>query len=135
MMGYNPRAIPSVFPKTSVPSVEQRLDNLQKVREEAQAAHELARQRMAERITRGFSPFKKGQKVWLEAKNLRFLSDHKKLAMKRQGPFEIIEVLGVTTERRVRIRDTYETSRSADECLCSESGARLDGQGWRQEVY
>ena len=99
MMSYNPRAIPSVFPKTSVPSVEQRLDTLQKVREEAQAAHELARQRMAERITRGFSPFKKGQKVWLEAKNLRFLSDHKKLAMKRQGPFEIIEVLGPLTYR------------------------------------
>ena len=29
----------------------------------------------------------------------------------------------------------YEMSRSTDECLCSESGARLDGQGWRQEVY
>ncbi len=70
MIGYNPHAIPSIFPKTSVPSVEQRLDTLQKVREEAQAAHELARQRMAECITRGFSPFKKGQKVWLEVKNL-----------------------------------------------------------------
>ncbi len=41
----------------------------------------------------------------------------------------------VTTEHRVRIGDTYKTSRSADECLCSESGARLDGQGWRQGVY
>ena len=40
----------------------------------------------------------------------------------------------VTTERRVRIRDTHETSRSADEHLCSESGAKLDGQGWRQDV-
>ena len=41
----------------------------------------------------------------------------------------------VTTEHQVRIRDTYKTSRSTNECLCSESGARLDGQGWRQEVY
>ena len=97
MMGYNPRAIPTVVPKTTVPAVEERLENLEKARQEAMAAHELARQRMAERITRGFTPFTKGQKVWLEAKNLRFLKDHKKLAMKRQGPFEIIEVLGPLT--------------------------------------
>ena len=97
MMGYNPRAIPAVTAKTKVPAVEERLDNLQKARLEAMAAHELARQRMAERITRGFAPFQKGQQVWLEAKNLRFLTDHKKLAMKRQGPFEIIEVLGPLT--------------------------------------
>ena len=97
MMGYNPRAIPAVVPKTTVPAVEERLENLEKARQEAMAAHELARQRMAERVTRGFTPFTKGQKVWLEAKNLRFLKDHKKLAMKRQGPFEITEVLGPLT--------------------------------------
>lgn len=97
MMGYNPKAIPSVHPTTMVPAVEERLGNLEKVRLEAMAAHELARQRMAERVTRGFTPFKKGQKVWLEAKNLRFLKDHKKLTMKRQGPFEIMEVLGTLT--------------------------------------
>ena len=96
-MGYNPRAIPAVQPNTTVPAVEERLNNLEKARTEAMAAHEMARQRMTERITRGFVPFKKGQKVWLEAKNLRFLMDHKKLAMKRQGPFEIMEVLGPLT--------------------------------------
>ena len=96
-MGYNPRAIPSVTPKTVVPAVEERLDNLEKVRQEAMAAHELARQHMAQRITRGFKPFEKGQKVWLEAKHLRFLKDNKKLAMKRQGPLTIVEVLGPLT--------------------------------------
>ena len=97
MMGYNPRAIPSVTPKTVVPAVEERLDNLEKVRQEAMAAHELARQHMAQRITRGFKPFEKGQKVWLEAKHLRFLKDNKKLAMKRQGPLTIVKVLGPLT--------------------------------------
>ena len=57
MMGYNPQAIPAVTAKTKVPAVEERLDNLQKAHLEAMAAHELARQRMAERITRGFTPF------------------------------------------------------------------------------
>ena len=32
MMGYNPQAIPSVTPKTTVPVVEEHLDNLEKVR-------------------------------------------------------------------------------------------------------
>ena len=99
MMGYNSRAIPTVQTQTAIPAVEERLENLQKVRLKAMAAHELARQRMAERITKGFTPFKKGQKVWLEAKNLRFITDHKKLAMKRQGPFAITDVLGPLTYR------------------------------------
>lgn len=99
MMGYNPRAIPTVYPTTDVPAAEERLAELAKARDEAAAAHELARQKMAERITRGFKPFSKGQKVWLEAKNLRFITDHKKLAAKRQGPFPITEVLGPLTYR------------------------------------
>ena len=63
------------------------------------AAHELARRKMAERITSQFTPFTKGQKVWLEAKNLRFFHDNKKLAAKRHGPFEITEVIGPLTYR------------------------------------
>ena len=115
MMGYNPRSIPSVIPRTLVPSVEERLGNLEKARLEAMAAHELARQHMAERITRGFTPFTKRQKVWLEAKNLRFLTDHKKLAMKRVGPLEIVEVLGPLTYRlklpqQWRIHDVFHAS-------------------------
>ena len=97
MMGYNPRAIPTVVPPTNVPAVEKHLDNLQQARQEAEAAHELARQRMAERIIRDFTPFKKGQQVWLDSKNLRFFQDHKKLQLKQQGPFKITEVLGPLT--------------------------------------
>jgi tRNA(Leu) C34 or U34 (ribose-2'-O)-methylase TrmL len=70
MMGYEPQAIPTAFPKTNIPSVEQRILNLQKAREEAIAAHDLARQKMAEGTTRGFTPFRKGSKVWLEGTNL-----------------------------------------------------------------
>lgn len=99
MMGYHPRAFPSVFSTSHVPAVEDRLTAIQKARNEAAAAHELARQKVAERITRGFTPFIKGQKVWLDSKNLRFITDHKKLAPKRQGPFPIEEVLGPLTYR------------------------------------
>ena len=82
MMSYNPRAIPTIIPPTNVSAVEERLDNLWQARQEAEAAHKLARQRMAERINRDFTPFKKGQQVWLDSKNLRFFQDHKKLRLK-----------------------------------------------------
>ena len=70
MMGYEPIALPITYPKSNVPAVEQRITALQCTCDEALATHELARQLMAERITRGFTLFKEEEKVWLEAKNL-----------------------------------------------------------------
>ena len=40
-----------------------------------------------------FTPFKKGEKVWLDTWNLK-MTYHKKMAPKREGPFEIGEVIG-----------------------------------------
>lgn len=93
MMGYDPALIPIAYPRTNVPLVQDRLTELQKARDEALAAHELARQVMRDRITGKFTPFKLGQKVWLEGKNLRLSYATRKLAPKREGPFEIVEVL------------------------------------------
>jgi Chromo (CHRromatin Organisation MOdifier) domain len=92
-MGYNPISIPTAYPVTNIPATQERLLILQEARKEANAAHELARQKMMERITRGFTPFKKGDKVWLESKHLKFRYESKKLAPKREGPFTISEVL------------------------------------------
>jgi len=97
MMGYNPRAIPPIIEKTNVPSVEDRLQTLKRVREEAFALHELARQTMLNRTRNKFEPFKQGQKVWLESKNLKLAYSTRKLAPKREGPFTIKEVLGPVT--------------------------------------
>ena len=65
-------------------------------REEALAAHELARTRIANRKQSNFTPFKKNQKVWLDTRNLK-MNHHKKIAPKQEGPFEIEEVLGPVT--------------------------------------
>jgi hypothetical protein len=67
-------------------------------REEALAAHELARTRMANRRQSTFTPFTIGQKVWLDTRNLK-TSHHKKMSPKREGPFEIDEILGPVTYR------------------------------------
>jgi hypothetical protein len=65
-------------------------------REEALAAHELARTRIANQKQSNFTPFQKNQKVWLDMRNLK-MSHHKKIAPKREGPFKIDKVLGPVT--------------------------------------
>ena len=97
MMGYEPRAYPP-FGKTFLPSLENRLSNLSKARDEAQAAHKLAQLWMREQITSKFTPWKVGEKVWLETTNLH-MNGPKKLQMRRTGPFEIEEVVSRTAYR------------------------------------
>jgi hypothetical protein len=91
-------AIPTTFEHTKYPAIEERMKQLIRDREEALAAHELARRQMAEMKKNTFSPFIKGQKVWLDTRNLKTFY-HKKMAPKREGPFEIEEVLGPVTYR------------------------------------
>ena len=74
------------------------MKTLQKNREEALAAHELARTRMIERGKSTFIPFKLGDKVWLDTWNIK-TNYHKKIGPKREGPFEITKVIGPVTYR------------------------------------
>ena len=48
---------------------------------------------MSSRSRRGFKPFIKGDKVWLEARNLKCLIINLKFAPKREGLFTITKVL------------------------------------------
>jgi hypothetical protein len=93
MNGEAPVAIPTTFKNTKFPSVAKKIKNLVTSREEALAAHELARSHMAERIKSNFVSFKKGQMVWLDSRHLK-TNYHKKMALKQEGLFEIEEVLG-----------------------------------------
>jgi hypothetical protein len=79
--GEAPVAIPTTFENTKFPSVAERIKNLVTSREEALAAHELARSCMAKRIKSNFAPFKKGQMVWLDLRHLK-TNYHKKMAPK-----------------------------------------------------
>ena len=96
MFGDSPLAIPHSFENTRFPAVEAKMKQLQKNQKEALAAHELARTRMIEQKRSHFIPFQKGEKVWLDSRNLKTLY-HKKMAPKREGPFEITDVLGPLT--------------------------------------
>ena len=43
-------------------------------------------------------PFKQGDKVWLDTRNIK-MNYHKKIGPKREGPFEIVKVIGPVTYR------------------------------------
>ena len=65
-------------------------------REEALAAHKLARTRLANWKQSKFTLFEKGQKVWLNTQNFK-TGHHKKITPKCEGPFKIEETLGPVT--------------------------------------
>ena len=91
MMGYEPQAYPPRG-KIFLPNLENRLSNLSAAHDNAQATHKLAQQKMKERITSKYTPWKVGDKVWLETTNLH-MNGPKKLQMKRTGPFEVEEAI------------------------------------------
>jgi hypothetical protein len=88
MFGDSPIAIPQSFEHTKFPDIEDKMKRLIWNREEALAAHELARTRMMERHKSTFTPFQKGDQVWLDTRYLK-TSHHKKIVPWREGPFEI----------------------------------------------
>ena len=96
MFGDTPVAIPLSFENTKFPNIEGKMKTLIKNREEALAAHELARARMIDRRKSTFTPFKQGDRVWLDTRNLK-TNYHKKIGPKREGPFEITKVIGPVT--------------------------------------
>ena len=94
-MGYEPQALPSLTRNSPLPAFEQRIKELNIAREEALAAHKLARLTMKNRIHSKFKPFKIGGNVWLEARNLKHNIINPKFSPKREGPFTITKVLSV----------------------------------------
>ena len=94
--GYEPRAYPPLG-RAFLLALENCLTALEEAQKEALAAHETAHQIMKERNTWNFSPWKVGDKVWLEATNLHLNYPSRKLAPKWLGPFKISQVLSSLT--------------------------------------
>ena len=114
ILGYEPRDYPKIG-QTFLPSLEDWLNLLDQACDKALAAHDKTHQIMKEWITSKFTPWKVGDKVWLEGKNLRLHYPTRKLAPRREGPFEISHVISPLTYRLQlpptwKIHDVFHTS-------------------------
>jgi hypothetical protein len=69
--GTDLKGIPTAFPQISAPAVENRLNELMKIQQEALAAHELACQQIIQQKPGYFLPFEKGDLIWLSSKNIK----------------------------------------------------------------
>ena len=98
MHGEPPKTLPITFEKTKYPTIEERRHTLIRDREEALAVHELAMRRIADRRKNRFTPFKKGDLVWLDTRNIK-MTNNPKIGPQREGPFLISDVLGPLTYR------------------------------------
>jgi hypothetical protein len=96
IQGNSPISIPITFSHTKFPLIKEKIKQMINDREEALAAHELARTRIANGKQLSFTPFEKNQKVWLDMRNLK-MNHHKKIAPKQEGPFKIDKVLRPVT--------------------------------------
>ena len=95
IMGYVPRARIKRFTSNHSPTVNQRLKDVQEARNQAQEAMTRAQDqwKKGRDPKKDFTPYETGQKVWLNAKNLKTSHPFTKLVPKRYGPFEIIKKL------------------------------------------
>ena len=98
MFVESPVAIPLSFESTKYLSMEDKMKTLLQNRQEALAAHELARSQMTDKWRSTFTPFKKGDQVWLDSRNMKTIY-HKKMKPKWEECFVITKVLGLVTYR------------------------------------
>ena len=114
ILRYEPRDYPKIG-QMFLASLEDRLTLLEQAWDEALAVHQKAQQLMKEWITTKFVPWKVGDKVWLEGKNLCLHYPTKTLALRREGPFEISQVISLLTYHLCllptwRIHDVFHAS-------------------------
>ena len=96
MFGDTLIAVPLSYKNTKFPAIEYKMKTLIRNVEEALAAHELAHTRVIKWQKSTFTPFKLGDQVWLNMRNLK-TNHHKKIRPRRAGPFKIIKVIGPVT--------------------------------------
>ena len=63
MIGYSLRSLPDLFFQIKLLTVEQRIQKLQNIWDEARAAYQIAQQKIRDRQKGHFIPFRIGEKV------------------------------------------------------------------------
>ena len=97
--GYHPiDNYPAEVVESNVPAAEEYVENLAKFRKDMRETLILARERMAKYYNRNISEkeptFKVGDKVMVNAKNIKPKRKSKKLDHKMRGPFKVKRLIG-----------------------------------------
>ena len=119
--GYQPDFHAPIGHRSNIPSLEERLDRMEKARQDAQAALRLAKERMKAAWERGKNKahsFNIGDKVWLSAKEVKLKQPSPKLGPRQLGPFEVTERIGdldyrLKLPRTLRLHDVFHVDRLA----------------------
>ena len=93
--GYTPDfTIPAGRP-TGIPVLDKRLQLLQSIWKDAEAALRLSKKRMQSQVHQRHAPyqFKVREKVWLQAKQIKIHQQSSKLGPKQLGPFTVTKAL------------------------------------------
>jgi hypothetical protein len=95
--GYRPNFTVPAGRATLFPSVAKRLEHLREARKDTKAAMRMAKERLCRgnnTWARQSHVFAEGDKVWLDAKDIKVHQPSKKLGPKRLGPFTVIKRVG-----------------------------------------
>ena len=114
IMGYEQRFYP-LLGKTFLPAPKQWLNQIEDTRKEAEVIHKLAQQWIKEWPFSCFKPWKVGDKVWLETRNLKLQVFSRKLSAKWTSSFEITQVISsiafyLKLPRQWKIHNIFHTS-------------------------
>jgi hypothetical protein len=93
-MGYTPQ-IELVEKPGSVPSVAERLEELQTIRQDALVKIIKAQKvmKIGNPGNKKFRPYQEGDQVWIEGTNIKTIYPTAKLGPKRHGPFKVLKPL------------------------------------------
>lgn len=95
IMGHTPHVHQPTHTSTS-PSVNDRLKQIMEFRQQAKNAVKQA-QELITRLPLKFTPYKVGDKVWLDARHLNTSHPSAKLAPKRYRPFKVTKAISCTS--------------------------------------
>ena len=121
--------------RIGIPLVDKRLQHLRSLRIDAEAALCLSKEHMKEGRPKsyGASAFTVGDKVWLQAKQIKIHQQSAKLGPKQLGPFEITEVISDMDYRlalplALKIHDVFHVDCKGVHSLMPDLGLF---SGWR----
>jgi hypothetical protein len=130
LYGYMPDFTIPIGRTTGIPVLDKHLQHLQSVRKDTEAALCLSKKQMQTSIEQHMKPYKFniGDKVWLQAKQIKVHQQLSKLGPKQLGPFEVTEVRSdvdykLALPPALRVHDVFHV-----DCLSPYKGNKVNRQ-------